>query len=180
MKTYSTQADLRAALKAMPINQLVARCVYYQLINGVTYKPNTRKRKGSADNVISVSIPGHDEGIGITGQLFDAAREKAVARTQLERKRDKSRADTLRSIEHNARRYRVATPATIALLRVADAINGEIVVDGTAVERELAAIDAVSGRRDSTPDTRTKRARGTETIQASRRRRDHAPLAATS
>ena len=42
MKTYSTQADLRAALKAMPINQLVARCVYYQLINGVTYKPNTR------------------------------------------------------------------------------------------------------------------------------------------
>ncbi len=141
MQTYSTQEELRDALKALPIHPLTARSYYYMLCNGVGYEPNLKKRKGSADNVYSIAINGIDEGISITGELFDRARARAVARAKREREYDLTRAHTLRRIQSNAERYRVAAPATVGLLRVADAFDGQIVVDGSAVEQELAALD---------------------------------------
>jgi hypothetical protein len=178
MKTYSTQAELRDALKALPIHNLTARCVYYQLINGIGYKPNEKKKKGSGDHVFSVNIPGIDEGISITGELFDTARERAMARIKRERKRDKSDADTLRSIEYNARRYRVAAPVTVSIRGIVDAIEGEIVAESGAIRRELAAINAVSRRRNSTPKPRAEGKRKTQNAETVSRHRDNAALAA--
>ena len=180
MKTYSTQAELRDALKALPIHNLTARCVYYQLINGIGYEPNQRKKKGSADNVFSINIPGIDEGISITGELFDTARERAMARIKRERKRDKSDADTLSSIEYNARRYRVAAPTTVNLLRIVDAIDGEIVVESGAIRRELAAINDAGRRRNSALKPRAERKRDTQKAETVNLRRDNVALAAAS
>ena len=142
MRTYSTQIELRDALKALPIHPLTARCYYHMLINGIGYEPDLKKRKGSADNVYSLAIFGIDEGIGITGELFDRARSRAVARAKREREYDLARAHTLRRIQSNAERYRVAAPATLAILRAANAFDGQIVVDGSAMEQELASLDA--------------------------------------
>tara|TARA_Y100000593_G_scaffold82106_1_gene153997 strand:+ start:1019 stop:1561 length:543 start_codon:yes stop_codon:yes gene_type:complete len=178
LKTYSTQAELRDALKALPIHNLTARCVYYQLINGIGYEPNQRKKKGSGDNVFSINIPGIDEGISITGELFDTARQRALARIVRERKRDKSDADTLSSIEYNARRYRVAAPTTVNLLRIVNAIEGEIIAESGAIRRELAAINAVSRGRNSALKPRTKRERNTQKTETISRRGNNAAVAA--
>ena len=142
MKTYSTQSELRTALKALPIHPLQARCYYYMLINGIGYEANLKKRKGSSDNVYSLKISGIDDGISISGELFDRARARAVARAKREREYDLARAHTLRRIQSNAERYRVAAPATLAILRAANAFDGQIVVDGSAMEQELASLDA--------------------------------------
>ena len=142
MKTYSTQEELRSALKALPIHPLTARCYYNMLCNGIGYDPDHKKRKGSADNVYSIKINGIDDGISITGELFDRARARAVARAKREREYDLARAHTLRRIQSNAERYRVAAPATLAILRAANAFDGQIVVDGSAMEQELASLDA--------------------------------------
>ena len=142
MKTYSTQEELRTALKALPLHPLTARSYYYMLINGVGYEANLKKRKGSSDNVYSIEIRGIAEGIGITGELFDRARARAVARAKLEREHDRARADSLSRIAANAERYRTAAPATLAVLRIRDAFDGQIIAIGSAMEQELAALDA--------------------------------------
>lgn len=170
MQTYSTQEELRDALKALPIHPLTARSYYYRLINGVGYEPNLKKRKGSADNVYSIAINGIDEGIGITGELFDRARSRAVARAKREREYDRTRADSLRRIAANAERYRVAAPATLAVLRAADAFDGVVIVDGTAVEQELATIDATGRGRTAATGAGTRAERNTPTLQTAGRR----------
>ena len=142
------------------------------------YKPNQRKKKGSADNVFSINIPGIDDGISITGELFDTARKRAMARIKRERKRDKSDADTLRSIEYNARRYRVAAPVTVNLSGIVDAIDGEIVIESGAIRRELAAINDACRRGNSAAQSRAERKGDAQKAKTSRRRRDNAATTA--